>query len=122
MFIWVDPFPVPGIWLGVAKLPIHFLTRIIMFTSQCNTGLNESTFKMPDTIKNASKPQASQHGTWDLELGHGVDELGTARPGYGERRGGFTRRRGGDRLVRAIGARPAGNAAGGQATGSIEED
>ncbi|WP_246673659.1 hypothetical protein [Mesorhizobium sp. B2-3-13] len=122
MFIWVDPFPVPGIWLGVAKLPIHFLTRIIMFTSQCNTGVNESTFKMPDTIENASKPRASQHGTWNLELGHGVDELGMARPVEGEPCNGFACKRGGDRPIRAIGARATGDAAGERADQSIEKD
>jgi hypothetical protein len=57
----VRSLSVPGIWLGVAKMPIHFLTRIIMFTSQCNTGLNESTFKTPDRMKNASERHASQH-------------------------------------------------------------
>jgi hypothetical protein len=61
-------------------MPIHFLTRIIMFISQCNTGANESRFKTPDTMKNASQPQASQHRTWILELGHGVGELGMVRP------------------------------------------
>ncbi|MES0163682.1 MULTISPECIES: hypothetical protein [unclassified Mesorhizobium] len=69
MFISFDPFPVPGNWLGVAKMPIHFLTRIIMFISQCNTGPNESTFKTPDRMKNASEHQASQHRTWNFGVG-----------------------------------------------------
>jgi hypothetical protein len=69
VFISVYPFPVPGVWLGVAKMPIHFLTRIIMFISQCITGLNESTFKTPDTMKNASERHASQHRTWSWGMG-----------------------------------------------------
>ncbi|CCV07477.1 hypothetical protein MESS2_580020 [Mesorhizobium metallidurans STM 2683] len=40
-----------------------------MFTSQCNTGVSESTFKTPDTIKNASERQASQHRTWIFGVG-----------------------------------------------------
>ncbi|WP_292142251.1 hypothetical protein, partial [Mesorhizobium sp.] len=65
-----------------------------MFTSQCNTGLKESTFKTPETIKNASQPRASQHETWTLELGHGVGDLGMAWPVGGERRGGIVGKRG----------------------------
>jgi hypothetical protein len=67
VFISVYPFPVPGVWLGVAKMPINFLTRIIMFTSQCITGLNESRFKAPDEMKNASERRRQPAS--NLELG-----------------------------------------------------
>jgi hypothetical protein len=67
VFISVYPFPVPGVWLGVAKMPINFLTRIIMFTSQCITGLNESRFKTPDEMKNASERRRQPAS--NLELG-----------------------------------------------------
>jgi hypothetical protein len=69
VFISVYPFPVPGVWLGVAKMPIHFLTRIVMFISQCITGPNESTFKTPDEMKNASERRRQPASNLDLELG-----------------------------------------------------
>jgi hypothetical protein len=58
-------------------MPINFLTRIIMFYNQCNTGLNESTFNAPDAMKNASEPRPASFelesgvGAWGWRIGKG---------------------------------------------------
>ncbi|CAH2402916.1 hypothetical protein MES4922_300119 [Mesorhizobium ventifaucium] len=76
-------------WAGPGRLarrlremPIHFLTLILMFISQCNTGLAESRFKKPDTSKKPASVKPASIEPGHLELGHGVGELGSA--GCGE--------------------------------------
>ncbi|WP_287292650.1 hypothetical protein, partial [Mesorhizobium sp.] len=71
-------------------MPIDFLTLILMFTSQCNTGLDESRFKKPDTTKNAgasSRPASNQDfWSWGMGLGNwGRLGLANSSPDPGHR-------------------------------------
>src|SRR5690606_6566896 len=60
--------------------PIPLLTRLIRFTSQCNTGLNESRFNFPE-MDNSERAtcQPASNRKWSLEMA----ERGRLMPGHG---------------------------------------